>query len=269
MGPDYDAKVFGWRFHRYAHLRDRALANTDETSVGRLAAVRVALADGRFDDAEATMPSVTPRDDGESAELERCRRALLLCRRLVRDGKLDVTAQEAFETLAEFQRTSCRGLERSTGWKVNGDELIWEYPGSGFTYQGTTTNAVFFPVGARHALVSFTMNQTGNVLCEVTMHGQAVRDHVVIQYSFQHGLASLMAQDRAVNHYLRQERVGAGPWAFACEYGPLVDRIAPSRGTQWEKTVYDDVPSTFGFVIFPNQPKQTFSITNLKIVLRE
>jgi hypothetical protein len=274
--PELDGETFGWRYARYAHWRDRVLAHTDQSSSGRLAAARVALADGRLDDAEQQISAISPADDAESAERERCSRALALGRRLFRDGKIEVSPQEAFDTLAEFQRTSCRGLDRSEGWRVDADRLTWEYPGTGFTYQGAIANAVFFPVGVRHAVISFTMHHTGGPVCEVILHSQAVRDHVVLKYSFGLGLVVALAQGQQFNTILRDRResilkadVGPGPWPLTFEYGPQVDRIAPGRGAQWETLVHHDVPSTFGFTVFPFQAGHSVSISELKIELRD
>jgi hypothetical protein len=265
---EYEGELFGWRVYRYAHFRDRALAHTDKGVAGTLAAIRVALADSRLDDAEQQIQAIVPADPADTAELERCRRALALARKLYRDGQIEVTAQEAFETFAEFARTSCRGLDRSEGWKVEGNALIWEFPGSGFKYQGSITNSFFFPVGVRHAVISVSLALTGGQkACEVVMHSQALRDHVAMHYNG--GAAYLMSQGEQTNRFAVSENVGQSPWSFKYEYGADVDRIMPRRGVTWDKIVYDDVPSTFGFYVFNPDAGDGVAISNLKIELRD
>ena len=81
--------------------------------------------------------------------------------------------------------------------------------------------------------------------------------------------AFLLGQHTEVNHHSEKSRISSHPWKFACEWGLQFDTIMPSPGTSWNKRVYDDAPSTFGFYVWPGAAGQGFSLRDVKIALRK
>lgn len=261
---EYDPKYFPNGAFQYSYWRDIALAEARPTTSGRLSAVRIALAGARLDDAERLLGSPLPADEDESAELERCRRALALGRRLMTAGKIELTPHEALEVFAEFKRKSCRGLDRANWWKVDGTKLTWNYPAYDQANGWIDSTAIFFPVGVRHAVISATVEAAGIPRFEIVAHSQAPRNLVFLNYDVN---GSKVALGR-LGESIFSAPLSKGPWEFVLQYQGEKDRLSPIPATTWDPIVVDDVPSTFGFVVHISGARQSFSISELKIELR-
>jgi hypothetical protein len=262
---DYDRSVFAHQDVHYALLRDRVHAALCRTDSERLASVRLALAELRLNDAETTLGLLQPADPDEIAEVDRCRRALNLGRRLMKERKLDLSPQEALDVFAEFSRKSCRGLDRGGWWAVEGDKLVWNYPGYNAANGWIDATEVFFPVGLHHAVVSGTVEAVGLPWFEIVAHSQALRDPILLVYDMsQNGEARLHRHEQSWQKTLLRKE----PWAFQMEYNADTDRYSPLPGVEWNTIVTDDVPSTFGFTVHGSRGGQKFSISHLRIELR-
>jgi hypothetical protein len=251
----------GWN---YFHLRDAAHAHAAEPVEHRLSALRTALADARLDDAERLLEAATPADDADSREIERCRKALALGRRLYADRQIEISAVELLDVCAEFHRLKCTPLATAPQWSAVDGKLVWNWNGYDSDPDGDHRGNFFFPVGLRHCTITAVMDTVGMQQLEVVAHSQSPRNRIHVYYN-PGGVTITLVRTNCQVEYLNQARMN--PMELRMQWGAQYDVIAPQRGTEWSAIVHDDLPGTFGITTFAGNGPAKLAISQLKISL--
>lgn len=250
----------------YFHSRDAVRAHVGEPAPNGLSTIRLALAHARLDEAEQLLSATTPADDVESRELNRCRKALALGRRLHAEGSVELSALDMLQVCAEFHRLQCTPLDAAPQWSVAGDALVWTYNGYAAESKAAHRGNLFFPVGLLHGTISATMDFDGEMhRVEVIAHTQTERNRLHLYYDPQQSQITLERSGRQAEFLKRAITV---PIEFRMQYGSRTDTISPMPDLSWDAVVRDDIPSTFGITTWAGNAPAKLSLKRIRIEKR-
>ncbi|MDB5390608.1 MAG: hypothetical protein JWM11_6254 [Planctomycetaceae bacterium] len=259
---DYRVAVFG-SDACYHELRDLVHANTRHDIVGKLAAIRSALADNRLPDAERLLKEAEPKTDADRVEIDRLSRALTFGKRLAQERQIHLTPKEALELFAEVQRLSCQGISQDSRWQVEGNRLVYNSPGYSRSLGWVLHTWIYFPVGTRECKISGILDYAGHLAqIELIFRAGCRNLNARVIYSPPHQKIRLSRNGFEMGSAI----MPASPFEFSIESDSKRDNVSPVPGLEWQTEVLADAPSTFGFGMWRTglEPIK-FSIRDLKV----
>lgn len=268
----YDAMVIGSPF-QFMHLVDLATFHTDAGVLRDLAGARLALAEGKLDEAERLLRLVEAGTAGAgespyavSQTIDSTRQAVVYGRRLISSRSAAYSADDLAQfMMSQLDTSSNQGLTvRHTHWRTDGKYLVWDNTGT----RGLPDSNLYFPIGIQHGVISGTIEVSGSVRsASVYLHTRAARDEVVLTYDTEGDHDVTVVRGRAM---LMDLPCPSGPWKFRFKFGANEDRIEPLPGKTVLAKVVNDVPSAIAFNVFTSSGAPgTFKLSDLKIELEE
>jgi hypothetical protein len=235
----------------YLQARDRVTAESAEGSDRIKARLRLALAAGRYGEAERILGVDDDWPAAVAADRERYRKALAAGRRLARDGKITFRAREMLDSWTVNEP----GL-----WRAEGDALICAVPAGKAVYLHCP-----FPVG--QATVQGVLEVRGAVkMAMVVLHSRCGMDPVHLRFY----PGSPAGQTRVMRYFRTFEiqPLGPGPQRLRIEIGPKHDHFVLNDnqpGLLAELPEFE--PGGFGFEIYTEGGEGEFVLGPLEVVV--
>jgi hypothetical protein len=214
-----------------------------------LAAIRLALGAADFEGASQILTESTRGADALFPELEsRCRAAMQLGKKLHAEKSVELSPVDILDSFTGAF---------STYGHVEGDGVICHV---------VREATALFPIGLRNGVITGVLEWSPELTTvELLLHTRAQRDILHVIYWPNRGIVQL----RRNNVFLQEATCPVGPCRFRVEFGPQVDRLEPVPGVTWEVPAEDAGPSGFGFRAAVRDQAGTFTLSKVKIELRD
>jgi serine/threonine protein kinase len=246
INPRRDDAIFPQR-DEFDYASDLIAANAQPAV--SLAAIRVALGESDLSGAEGLLAQNQNATYALLPEAERqCRAALRLGQNLAAHKTLSLSPADILETFMdafpaygreEGQRVVCHVLREAVA---------------------------LFPLGLRKGVISGTIDWSPELITvEILAHTRGERDPLHLIYLPQIDRVQL----RRNKVLLQEASCPPGPHPFRLEFGDRIDRLEPLADVVWEIPVNEAGRSGFGFRGVAGNQAGTFSLSDLKIELRD